>query len=137
MRASYRHLGDHAEHELGPVRRGLVPGLAQEVPCLQGLARLESLGGRDLPPDLGSLVRLACVGQLPSLLERPPRLMQGAGSLWHPLVERGVTVDELAEFPGSAGHIAGASFHASTIAGGDAPANAQITRFCTRCKLIT
>ena len=52
--------------------------------------------------------------------------MQGVGSLWHPLVERGVTVDELAECPGSAGHIAGASLHASTIAGSDVPGNAQI-----------
>src|ERR1700733_6189428 len=120
MRAFYRYLGDHAEHGLGPVRRGRASDPAQEVPRLQDLARLKSLGGRDPAPDLDSLVRLACVAHPPSLLERTPRLTPGSVSVCYPLIERGITVDELANCPSSAGPIAGTSLHAPTIAGQEA-----------------
>lgn len=112
----YGHLDSRAEDELGPVGRGLVAGLVQEVPRLQGLARFKTLGGSDLQPDPGRLVLLACVYQPPGLVERVPRLTGVTGALSHPVIEGGVTVDELAESAGWAGSVRRAG-HGSTIAG--------------------
>jgi hypothetical protein len=60
------------------------------------------------------------VDQLPSLLERTPRLAQGPVSVCYPLVERGITVDELANCPSSARPLVGTSLHTPTIAGQEA-----------------